>query len=184
MKILIFDDSTRHQDMAKRQLGDHELTIFGDYQDALNALDYGKDTFDVVLTDLMVPSFPHDLTRAQEEMPVGTSIALLALAKGVKWVAIVSDANHHDHPGVRATDALCFKKMQFGDSRFQCLQEAVSLYVADTMEEVDIDYLYSDEGEQKYPKILSEDRERVVGFKGIVRGKRWDWALRKLEETE
>jgi len=45
------------------------------------------------------------------------------------------------------------------------------------MKEVTREYLYTDEGEKKYPKILSEDETRVVGWKGIVRGKRWDWAL-------
>lgn len=179
MNIMIFDDSTRHQDMAKRQLTGHTLTIFGDYEKALKALEHGKVKFDVVLTDLMTPTFPHDLARAKEEMPAGLAIALLALAKGVENVAIVSDANHHDHPGVHITDGL---HGLYGKKRFnlECLHSAVSNYDETTMAEVELDYLLSDEGNAKYPMILSEDRERIIGHHGIVRGKRWDRAMKKL----
>jgi|GEM_PF-3944539 len=72
----------------------------------------------------------------------------------------------------------------FGDMNFRCLQEAVSLYDKETMEVVKRDFLYTDEGEQKYPKILSKDKSCVVGWKGLIRGKRWDWAMKDfLPET-
>jgi CheY-like chemotaxis protein len=176
---MIFDDSALHQDMAKRQLTGHTLTVFGDYEKALKALDYGKEEFDVVLTDLMAPTFPNDLSRAQEEMPAGLAIALLALAKGVENVAIVSDANHHEHPGVHITDGLVGLH---GKKRFnlECLHDAVSRYDETTMDEIELEYLLSDEGNKKYPKILSRDQERIVGYHGIVRGKRWDWAMKRL----
>jgi CheY-like chemotaxis protein len=179
MKIMIFDDSTRHQDMAKRQLTGHTLTIFGDYEKALKALERGEEKFDVVLTDLMAPTFPHDLSRAQEEMPVGLAIALLALAKGVENVAIVSDGNHHDHPGVHITDGLhgFWGKKIFN---LECLHSAVSHYDEITMDKVESDYLWTDEGKTKYPEILSRDQERIIGYHGIVRGKRWDKAIKRL----
>ncbi len=177
MNIMIFDDASFHRVMAKRLLKGHDLTIFGDYEGVLDALSWGQHRFDVVLTDLMVPSFPHNLNRVTEEMSVGTTIALLAIAKGIKNVAIVTDVDHDYHRGVQATNWLK-PFTHIGGSNFRCVHKAVSLYDNETLEEVTMDYLRTDEGKQKYPQILSEDRNRILSWRGLVRGKRWDWALK------
>ncbi len=69
--------------------------------------------FDVVMTDLMVPASkrqqgPRGERFVGQEMPLGTTIALLALSVGVKNVAVVTDMNHHDHPAAAMFD--CFKR--------------------------------------------------------------------------
>ncbi len=58
--------------------------------------------FDAVLTDLMVPASKQaqgDQGRkfVGQEMPLGTMIALLAIAAGIRKVAVVTDMSHHNH---------------------------------------------------------------------------------------
>ncbi len=66
--------------------------------------------FDVVLTDLLVPASGQQQGRSGEafigkEMPVGIFIALLAAVKGgAKYVAVLTDSNHHAHPASACFD--------------------------------------------------------------------------------
>lgn len=67
--------------------------------------------FDVVLTDLLVPAG----MRAQRvnskhvgtEMPLGIFIGLMAARNGVKYVAVFTDSDHHDHPASACFDDFC-----------------------------------------------------------------------------
>jgi len=117
VKIFVFDDSRNNQWSARVQLKDHDLTIVGTFDEAsdlLAPLDGGKPNpkfqkFDVVLTDLMVLASerqlgPNGRDYIGKEMPLGSIIALQALSVGVKKVALVTDANHHDHPASAALD--------------------------------------------------------------------------------
>lgn len=65
--------------------------------------------FDVVLSDLLVPASNRSqgrMGRGGEEMPVGIFIGLLAAVKArVKYVAVFTDSNHHDHPASACFDA-------------------------------------------------------------------------------
>jgi hypothetical protein len=65
--------------------------------------------FDVVLVDLLVPAS----SQAQgnkghafvgQEMPIGIFIALLAARNGAKYVAVLTDSSHHDHPASACFD--------------------------------------------------------------------------------
>lgn len=73
-------------------------------------------TFDVVLTDLLVPASkqaqgPDGYQFIGQEMPVGVFIALLAAAKGkVKHVAVFTDSDHHSHPA-----SACFDRFNEGE---------------------------------------------------------------------
>ena len=65
--------------------------------------------FDVVMTDLLVPASRQSqgdrgMRFVGEEMPVGTIIALLALTRRVKKVAVITDMNHHQHPASAGFD--------------------------------------------------------------------------------
>lgn len=65
--------------------------------------------FDVVLTDLIVPASKQSQGEYSEfvgqEMPVGVFIALLATVKGkVRYVGLLTDVNHHYHPGSACID--------------------------------------------------------------------------------
>lgn len=120
MKILVIDDSSIHQDAARKQLADeHDLTVVGNYDDAQFLLGGGdryggKKTgshgFEVVLCDLLMPASGQmqgkDGARlVGQVMPVGIFLALLAAKNGAKHVAVFTDSNHHQHPASACFDS-------------------------------------------------------------------------------
>jgi CheY-like chemotaxis protein len=112
MKILVFDDNETNRDAAKVQLKDHDLTVVGTYNEAQNQL--MTSTFDVVLTDLLVPASDQQQSTPElvgEEMPVGIFIALLAATRGAKYTAVFTDSDHHSHPA-----SACFDQFNDGES--------------------------------------------------------------------
>lgn len=131
--------------------------------------------FDAVLTDLMVPASKQAQGSDRlvgQEMPLGTTIALLAISQGIKKVAVVTDMNHHSHPASAAFD--CFRESCCaGDLKLVCTNH-VSLAWLDekTMEAIDEKFLNTPEGKEKYPGDWS-------GRSGLTRGKNWgqilDW---------
>lgn len=76
--------------------------------------------FDAVLCDLHMPASGMTLkpdARAKyegQEMPVGFALAFRAVLSGAKYVAVVTDINHHDHPASAMLDGLV------SDSRYKC----------------------------------------------------------------
>lgn len=148
--------------------------------------------YDVVLTDLLIPASDSKLGDKNQvavgiEMPFGVILALFAIKQGVKSIAIVSDANHHDHPGVAATDCIC-GYMKTGETSLICLHDSVSWFHSETFEIFSDEFLYSPEGKQKYPQITQFNHAYgyncIVGYEGCVRGKRWDTALKSLTEYQ
>ena len=120
MKILVFDDTLKHRNAAIAQLGvEHELTVAGTYDEAQLLLaggykDYQKIEpvrFEAVLVDLLVPASAQQLGGDAcrffgQEMPIGIFIALLGAVKsGAKYVAILTDSNHHQHPASACVDS-------------------------------------------------------------------------------
>lgn len=119
MKVLVIDDSVRHQTSAVQTLGtDHELTVITGHDAALEALSTYKNTFleegeywDAVLSDLLMPAGANaqggkGLEYVGVEMAVGWSLALQAAIAGAKYVAVVTDMNHHHHPASAMLDAI------------------------------------------------------------------------------
>ena len=111
MKILVIDDSQSHQQSARQTLGsDHDLTVVGSHDEALEALSLYDENYDekelywdVVLSDLLMPAGKAaqggpGLQYVGTEMPVGWSLAIEAALNGAKYVAVVTDMNHHHHP--------------------------------------------------------------------------------------
>lgn len=106
MKILVVEDNARHQKTAVEQLGDlHELTIVDNLYDARKALE--KNDIEIVLSDLMLPFTKNEsvgdegLTKYPlgTELPFGFIIALFsALTSSVKYIAILTDRDHHADP--------------------------------------------------------------------------------------
>jgi CheY-like chemotaxis protein len=121
MKILVIDDKATHLAAAKAQLGDHELTTAQSYDDGLAAIRGTRNRakpweyenagqFDAVLVDLLMPASnesqgPEGYEHVGKEMPVGIFLALLAAQKGAKYVAVLTDSSHHDHPASACFDA-------------------------------------------------------------------------------
>lgn len=109
MKILVIDDNVIHQDAAKAQLKDHETTVVGTY-DAGQELLKVQHEFDAVLVDLLMPASRQQQGGAGmrfmgQEMPVGIFLALLAAKNGAKYVAVLTDVDHHSHPASACFDA-------------------------------------------------------------------------------
>lgn len=137
--------------------------------------------FDVVLTDLLVPASrqaqgPEGERFVGQEMPIGTTIALLALYAGVKNVAVVTDKNHHDHPGSAAFDCFDFSNRAQG-IRLICTNRVHTIPVDErTGEVVSADVLKSEEGKKKYPYKRADWGPR----EGLGYAKDWGRVLKVL----
>lgn len=118
MKILVIDDSPLHHASARQTLGGHEVTIASTYDEAhrlLNGVTEGfthesGQSFEAVLSDLLMPASemtmgPEGEKYVGQEMPVGFALSLMAALNGAKYVAVVTDTNHHDHPASAMLDA-------------------------------------------------------------------------------
>lgn len=121
MKILVIDDKPTQIAAAKAQLEGHELVTTDSADKALVLLgeEEGDRTrecdFDVVLTDLMMPAPRQGLgNQAMQEyvwsetpplIPAGIFFALMAAKNGVKYVGLLTDTNHHNHPASALLDA-------------------------------------------------------------------------------
>ena len=115
MKILVIDDTRTNLDAAKQTLAGHELTLAASYDEAYKLLEKPKGEtqppFDVVLCDLLMPAGAVEQgTEGQkyigQEMPVGFALAFMAVLQGAKYVAVVTNLNHHQHPAAALLDRL------------------------------------------------------------------------------
>jgi len=75
------------------------------------AREYPPIRFDAVLTDLLMPAGrkaqgPKGEQFVGKEMPVGFALALMAVVHGARFVGVVTDTNHHDHPAAAMLDPL------------------------------------------------------------------------------
>lgn len=119
MKILVVDDKKKHRDAAVEQLKDHDVVVAIHFDDAVPLIN-GK--FDVVLTDLLMPKGsretmgPNGMALIFDEMAFGFAISFIAAYRGVHMIAVLSDANHHDHPMSYALDYLA-SPFQLGDCK-------------------------------------------------------------------
>ena len=111
MKVLVIDDKVQHQESARTILAQdgHEAIVVGSYDEAIDILVPGNG-FDAVLSDMMMPMSPRDLGRgiydSNKQMPYGFVLALRAAAAGAKYVAVVTDTNHHADPISAALDRI------------------------------------------------------------------------------
>ncbi len=109
MKILVIEDKEMHRKSAKLTLAGHEVTIVDSYDKAMELLQPQME-FEVVLTDMMLPmsesGLAYGIFKPSEEVPYGYVIALRAALHGAKFVAMVTDINHHQGAMSSAIDEL------------------------------------------------------------------------------
>lgn len=135
--------------------------------------------FDVVLTDLLMPPSrqaqgPEGVLLLGQEMPLGTIIALLALTVGIKNVAVATDANHHKHPASAAFDCFGSRNTPPG-IKVLCTNHVNTIPLDEkTWEPVGHEFLDSDAGQVKYPKVDWNQ------YAGIANGKDWGLVLQQL----
>ena len=111
MKILVIEDKEIHQRSAEETLSDHEVTIVESFDEAMNLMkEMEAFPFEAVLTDMMMPMSDKTLGpgvyKHGEQVPYGFIIALRAALCGAKYVAMVTDANHHQGAMSAALDQL------------------------------------------------------------------------------
>lgn len=124
MHILVVDDTPANLASAYQTLAEHDLTICGTVEEACRALGFRPGAravipshpFDAVLTDLWMPMPPVERStllgvyfgRKQIDglSPVGLVFALRALNLGVRFVAILTDSDHHSDSLVTFMDLI------------------------------------------------------------------------------
>jgi CheY-like chemotaxis protein len=97
MRILVIEDTPKHQESAKIGLAGHRLTVVTGYEEAMKFL--GSEKFDIVLTDLQMPmssqTLGQDAFKLGQLVPYGIMLMIEAAHRGAKFVAVVTDLNHH-----------------------------------------------------------------------------------------
>lgn len=117
MKILVIDDTLKHQKSALLQLTDYDLTVANGYDEAVKLL--REESFDAVLTDMEMPiSMNKTLSTCVlgKLVPYGLLIEKEAVLCNVKHVAIVTDLSHHLDPFACAFDHLSQHSFIVGNS--------------------------------------------------------------------
>ena len=105
LRILVIDDTPKHIASAKSGLAGHKLTVATGYEEAMEIL--ASQKFDVVLTDLHLPMSSKtlgDAFKLGELVPYGILLMIEAARHGAKFVAVVTDLNHHADPFSAAFD--------------------------------------------------------------------------------
>ena len=174
-----FDRYGKHADATSADKQKYEEVC-----EAARKLATSYPDFDVVMTDLLVPASAQGMggegnQYIGKEMPLGPIIALLALAQGIKNVAVVTDKSHHHHPGSAAFD--CFEGGRTENINLLCTNYVRSSVYVDTAtgKVVTEEFLATPEGKKNYPVI---DGKVWGGRKGIttLQGKDWGSVLETL----
>lgn len=111
MRILLVDDSRKHRDAGVADLSalGHEVVALRDYSEVAKVV--RGERFDVALLDLLMPAEAMTLGSAGlahlgESFAVGYPLAVYLAARGVPFVAVATDTNHHNHPASAMMDWL------------------------------------------------------------------------------
>ncbi len=111
MKILVIEDKELHRSSAVETLTGHDITVVASFQEGIRLLK-GKDAiaFEAALVDMMMPAGKSGAARgmcnSDEQVPYGFVLALTAASCGAKYVAMVTDTNHHKSAMSAALDYL------------------------------------------------------------------------------
>lgn len=107
LRILVIEDTPKHQASAKVGLAGHKLTVVTGYEEAMKLLGESmidmqtceNTMFDVVLTDLQMPMSSRTLGSEAfnlgQLVPYGIMLMIEAAHRAVTRVAVVTDMNHH-----------------------------------------------------------------------------------------
>ena len=120
MNILVVDDNHQHLIATSSLSEKHHVTVTDSYERATEIINFGD--VDVLLTDLLMPAEagklgPTGMNYLGHEIPIGLVLAIRAAQTGIKYVAVVTDTNHHDHPMSAAVDWISYQD-QKGQSHF------------------------------------------------------------------
>jgi CheY-like chemotaxis protein len=109
MRILLVDDSPKHRKAGVSDLTalGHEVVALSDYTEARRVVEDGG--FDAALLDLLMPAEGttlggEGLAFFGQPFAVGFPLAMSMALRGVRFVAVATDTNHHSHPASAAMD--------------------------------------------------------------------------------
>ena len=120
LDILVIEDTEKHQENARDQFKDHNLTLAKNYEEGKRFLE--TTSYQVLLTDLMMPKGGRDMMGSEgikyifDLLPFGFPLAFLAAKMKVLYIGVVTDVNHHDHPISAAIDPISGADWQDSDS--------------------------------------------------------------------
>jgi CheY-like chemotaxis protein len=215
LEILVVEDTPKHQESARVLLVDHNTQIVGNFDSAIDAFKQrienpAKITYDVVLTDMFFPQgrgeMQGDKSLAQIPQDLGTYLAMYAAQQGVPYVAICSDANHHDSTQTYAikdlilkqkyeedTQGLVSEPMKIGEKTllFNIFGQAHKTPDGriGTLEEVG-DRVEIEVGEDDYPgenPFMKDGKEYKIEHQipeGSEQVKNWAYVLEKMKEHD
>mgnify|MGYP001580843567 CR=1 FL=1 len=111
LDILVIEDTEKHRESASEQLKEHDLSLAKNYGEGEKLLIEGRP-YNVLLTDLMMPKGnretmgPEGIKYVFDLLPFGFPLAFLAAKKGIPYIGVVTDINHHNHPISAAIDPI------------------------------------------------------------------------------
>ena len=190
MEILVVEDTEKHQEAARVLLKEYSTDIVSTFDEAMallagaGAIEKEKE-YDVVLTDLFYTQgqgrMQSNRSLANEQMPFGFPLALIAVSRKVPYIGIVTDANHHDHPMAYA--ALDFVWGLSMNSLYYPTESGSKFEIFNTNK---LDYAYKTLNNEivTFPKTCFDEslraEEKVVKEDGAVLVKNWKAALESL----
>jgi len=143
MKVLLLEDKAQNIESLKIAITnacpDADITIMTEI--GANFYEYtGADevvklaSYDAVITDVNMPGYTD--CDGMIMSPIGPIIALKALQAGVKRIAVLTDANHHEaNPVSKAADLFRYGREGGGD----CIVGNVK-FIYDNMRKTDVKY--------------------------------------------
>ncbi len=177
-------------DAAKQTLVGHELTLTETYDKAYELLEKPEGDaqlpFEVVLCDLLMPAGAEAQGAEGEkfigqEMPVGFALALMAVLHGAKYVAVVTNQNHHQHPAAALLDRLGSDGLDdYKEDFVKIRANGVPIGFVNFAPMIGVDGTSCKECEGT-GKHLKEDHCSCIS--GMVRGKDWGRVLQVLLEN-
>ncbi len=208
-KILVVEDTVKHQDAARALLEGHDVTIV-DYfeaacdalggEESINHISHLATPYDVLLTDLFYPQGDGRMLSqkiaASEQQPFGIFLAQIAARLGVPYIGVVTDLDHHKHPLAYAFDFLKDtdreREIYGADHRFTVDASRVMYFDIRDLEDV---YAFEHEGRVEHHLSWNGAEEAIKSRKGISllnafekreawRVKNWKAALEKLVQQE
>ena len=121
LDILVTEDTEKHQESARENFKDHNLAIARNYEEGARLLQ-STPPYHVLLTDLMMPKGGTETMGTEgmkyifDLLPFGFPLAFLAVKRGIQYIGIVTDVNHHDHPISAAIDPISSAYWRDSDS--------------------------------------------------------------------
>ncbi len=209
-KILVVEDTFKHQEAARALLEGHDLTIVDCFEAACDALggEGSRESisrlatpYDVLLTDLFYTQGPEarmvgDHAAASEQQPFGIFLVQIAARLGVPYIGVVTDMDHHKHPLAYAFDFLKdvdYEQEIYGAvHQFSVDRSRVMYFDIRDLEDV---YAFEHEGEVEHHLSWEGAKEAVKTRKGISllealdavtawNVKNWKGALEELVRNE